>query len=86
MTSKVTRWIADLTASISDNLRKWLAYKLMGWAVRVHTSITVQMAMALARENVRQQMEMYGIDSFNPDYDADGNEVIRVTRREPTVH
>lgn len=82
MTSKVTNWLT----SVSTNARRAGAYFAMKLALWLDTNLTVSLCIALARENMRRQMELYGIDSFNPDYDADGNEVIRVTRREPTIH
>ena len=82
MTSKVTKWLT----SVSSIARKAGAFYAMKLALWFSTEMTIKLCLALARENIRQQMEIYGIDSFNPDYDSEGNEVIRVTRREPTIH
>lgn len=82
MTSKVTKWLT----SVSSTARKAGAFYAMKLALWFSTEMTIKLCLALARENIRQQMTLYGIDSFNPDYDSEGNEVIRVTRREPTIH
>ena len=82
MISKVTKWVSNLTLT----LRRVSAYYSMKLALWLDTDLTIRLCLALTQENLRRQMEMHGIDSFNPDYDADGNEVIRVTRREPTIH
>lgn len=72
--------------TVSITARRFCAYNAMKLALWLDTDITISLSLALARENIRRQMEMHGIDSFHPDFDADGNEVIRVTRREPTIH
>lgn len=82
MTSKVTKLVSSLTLTI----RRACAFYAMRFAVWADTEITVKLALALAREHIHMQMSLHGIDSFHPDYDAEGNEVIRVTRRDQTVH
>ena len=78
----ITKWLTE----VSITARRFCAYYAMKLALWFDTDITIKLCLALTQENIRRQMEMHGIDSFHPDYDADGNEVIRVTRREPTIH
>lgn len=78
----ITKWLTE----VSITARRAGAYYAMKLALWFDVDITVRLSLALTQENIRRQMEMHGIDSFHPDYDADGNEVIRVTRREPTIH
>lgn len=70
MTSKVTKWLTR----VSFTLRRAGAYYAMKLALWLDTEITIKLCLALTQENLRRQMEMQG------------NEVIRVTRREPTIH
>ena len=78
----ITKWLTR----VSITARRAGAYYSMKLALWLDTEITIRLCLALTQENIRRQMEMHGIDSFHPDFDADGNEVIRVTRREPTIH
>ena len=82
MTSKVTKWLTR----VSITARRAGAFYAMKLALWLDVDITIRLSLALTQENIRRQMEMHGIDSFRPDFDSEGNEVIRVTRREPTIH
>ena len=78
----ITKWLTR----VSIAARRAGAYYAMKLALWLDVDITVRLSLALTQENIRRQMEMHGIDSFRPDFDSEGNEVIRVTRREPTIH
>lgn len=79
---QITKWLTR----VSITARRACAFYSMKLALWFDVDITVRLSLALTQENIRRQMEMHGIDSFHPDYDSEGNEVIRVSRREPTIH
>lgn len=74
-------------------MRSWLAYQLMRIAVRVHTDTAVRLALAMAIEHGRQELEEgvakaanIMLHHFVREEDEDGNVTLTPINRDPTVH
>lgn len=67
-------------------MRRWLAYKLMSWALRADEEHTVSMAIALSAESARRELEARGLHLVPDENGVPTIQRIEEQTKDPTFH
>lgn len=67
-------------------MRSLMALKLINWAMRLDSNVTVHFALRVSQAHARQMMLAKGIERMEVQYDADGNAYVSPVYMSGTQH